>query len=188
VVTWGDIDALLHGMSGCDWVFQVAALYSFWSYTWQDFYQSNVQGTRNVMEAARQVGLHWLVHTRPIAALVLDKDRSPVSETTTVSLKDMIGSYKRSKYLAEQVAIQFAQQGLPVVIVNPSAPFGIYDYKPIHADQVILEIFKRRMFDYVDTGLNIVEVDDVANGHLLAAESGRVGERYILDGGNMTLK
>jgi len=184
----GDMDALVDGMTGCEWIFHVAALYSFWGYTWQEFYQSNVQGTRNVMEAAKKVGVQRIVYTSSIAALGLNKDRSPANETTPVSLMDMIGSYKRSKFLAEQVASQFANQGLPVVIVNPSAPVGIGDFKPTRTGQVILDFLKRRMFGYVDTGLNIVDVDDVANGHLLAAEYGRVGERYILGGEDMSLK
>jgi dihydroflavonol-4-reductase len=184
----GNIEVLLHGMEGCEWVFHVAALYSFWGHTWQEFNQSNVQGTRNVMEAARQTGVQRVVYTSSIAALGLNKDRSPATETTPVSLKDMIGSYKRSKYLAERVAVQFAGEGLPVVIVNPSAPVGVGDFKPTRTGQMIVDFLKGRMFGYVDTGLNIVDVDDVANGHLLAAESGRVGERYILGGENMTLK
>jgi len=184
----GDLEALAQGMAGCEWVFHVAALYSFWGHTWDEFYQTNVQGTRNVMEAAVRAGIQRVVHTSSIAALGLNKDRSPANESTPVSIKDMIGSYKRSKFLAEQVAAEFAGRGLPVVIVNPSAPVGVGDFKPTRTGQVIIDFLKRRMFGYVDTGLNIVDVDDVASGHLLAAQYGRVGERYILGGENVTLK
>jgi len=120
--------------------------------------------------------------------LGLNPDHSPADETTPVGLQDMLGSYKRSKFLAEQVARQYAAQGLPVVIVNPSAPVGIGDYKPTRTGQMVLDYLRHRMPGYVDTGLNIVDVDDVAAGHLLAAEAGRVGERYILGGENITLK
>ena len=184
----GELAALERGMEGCEWVFHVAALYSYWGHPWQDFYQSNVEGTRNVMETARRVGVQRVVYTSSIAVLGQNRDHSPANEATTVSLQDMIGHYKRSKFLAEQVASQYASQGLPVVIVNPSAPVGIGDYKPTRTGQMIVDYLNRHMFGYVDTGLNIVDVDDVAIGHLLAAEAGRVGERYILGGENKTLK
>jgi dihydroflavonol-4-reductase len=184
----GDKAALQRGMQGCEWVFHVAALYSYWGHSWQDFFESNVQGTRNVMETAGQTGAQRIVYTSSIAVLGQNKDHSPANETTPVSLQDMIGPYKRSKFLAEQAADQFAGQGLPVVIVNPSAPVGIGDYKPTRTGQIILDFLHHRMPGYVDTGLNIVDVDDVAAGHLLAAQAGRLGERYILGGENLTLK
>jgi dihydroflavonol-4-reductase len=184
----GDMAALQRGIVGCEWVFHVAALYSFWGYSWQEFYQSNVQGTRNVMEVAAQASVRRVVYTSSIAVLGLNRDHSPANETTPVSLQDMTGSYKRSKFLAEQVASQFASQGLPVVKVNPSAPVGVGDYKPTRTGQMILDYLRGRMPGYVDTGLNLVDVDDVAMGHLLAAQVGRPGERYILGGENLTLK
>lgn len=180
--------ALQHGMAGCEWVFHVAALYSYWGHSWPEFHESNVQGTRNLLEAAGQAAVQRVVYTSSIAVLGQNKDRSPANEATPVRLQDMIGLYKRSKFLAEQVATEFAGQGLPVVIVNPSAPVGTGDYKPTRTGQMILDFLHRRMFGYVDTGLNIVDVEDVADGHLLAAKAGRVGERYILGGENMTLK
>ena len=184
----GDLLALQRGMAGCEWVFHVAALYSFWGHTWQEFEQSNIQGTRNVMEAAGQVGVHRIVYTSSIATLGLNLDHSPAVETTPVGLPDMIGSYKRSKFLAEEAVRWYAAQGLPVVIVNPSAPVGVGDHKPTRTGQIILDYLRRRMPGYVDTGLNIVDVEDVAAGHLLAAQAGRPGERYILGGENITLK
>jgi len=184
----GDKEALLNGMQDTDWVFHVAALYSFWGHSWQDFNQSNVEGTRNLMEAALQVGVQRVVYTSSIAVLGQNQDHSPADENTPVSLEDMIGSYKRSKFMAEQVVDQFASQGLPVVIVNPSAPVGVGDYKPTRTGKMLLDYLYGRMFGYVDTGLNVVDVDDVAIGHLLAAGKGQAGERYILGGDNLTLK
>jgi len=184
----GDRTALLQGMAGCEWVFHVAALYSFWGHTWQEFDQSNIQGTCNVMEAAAQAGVQRIVYTSSIATLGLNPDHSAADELTPVGLPDMLGSYKRSKFLAELAVRQLAGQGLPVVIVNPSAPVGVGDYKPIRTGQLVLDYLRQRMPAYVDTGLNIVDVDDVAAGHLLAAERGRPGERYILGGENITLK
>jgi len=183
-----DLAALQQGIAGCEWVFHVAALYSFWGHTWQEFEQSNIQGTRNVMEAAGQAGVQRIVYTSSIATLGLNPDHSPADEMTPVSLQDMIGYYKRSKFLAEQAVHQLASQGLPVVIVNPSAPVGFGDYKPTRTGQLVLDYLRHRMPGYVATGLNIVDVDDVAAGHLLAAETGRLGERYILGGENITLK
>jgi dihydroflavonol-4-reductase len=183
-----NVDILRRGMAGCDWVFHVAALYSYWGHTWDDFYRSNVQGTRNVMEAAGQAGVGRVVYTSSIAVLGQNPDHSPANEDTPVTLDDMIGSYKRSKFMAEEAVHDFARQGLRVVIVNPSAPVGVGDYKPTRTGQMILDYLEGRMLGYVKTGLNIVDVEDVASGHLLAAQIGRVGERYILGGDNLTLK
>jgi dihydroflavonol-4-reductase len=183
-----DPESLRRGMTGCTWVFHVAALYSFWGYRWNDFYETNVEGTRLVLEAARDEGAERIVYTSSIAALGVHKDRSPADEDTPGSLADRIGPYQRSKFLAEGIARDFARQGLPVVIVNPSAPVGIGDHKPTPTGQIIVDFLKGRIFGYVDTGLNIVDVEDVAAGHLLAAERGGVGRRYILGGENLTLK
>jgi len=183
-----DFESVRRGAAGCQWVFHVAALYSFWGYSWEDFYQINVEGTRNVLEAAVQEGAERIVYTSSIAALGYNKDHSPVSEDTPSRLEDMITPYKRSKFLAEEVANDYVSRGLPVVIVNPSSPMGAGDHKPTATGQVVVDFLNGRMFGYVDTGMNIVDVDDVATGHLLAVERGRVGERYILGGENLTLK
>jgi dihydroflavonol-4-reductase len=183
-----DVGSLERGVQGCDWVFHVAALYTFWGHPWETFYQTNVEGTRRVLQAATDAGISRVVHTSSIATLGLNDDRSPANENTPVSIDDMIGHYKRSKFMAEQVACEFARQGLPVVIVNPSAPVGVGDHKPTQTGKVIVDFLNGRMPAYVDTGLNLVDVEDVALGHLLAAEKGRIGECYILGGENLTLK
>ena len=182
------VDILSRGMSGCQWVFHVAALYSYWGHGWEDFQQANVDGTRNVLEAASRSGIDRLVYTSSIAALGLNKDRTPADEHTPSMLEDMITPYKRSKFLAEEIAQKYARDGLPVVIVNPSTPVGVGDHKPTPSGQIIVDYLNGRMFGYVNTGLNLVDVEDVAAGHLLAAERGHVGERYILGGENLTLK
>jgi dihydroflavonol-4-reductase len=183
-----DVSVLQAGMTGCDWVFHVAGLYAYWGYTWNDFKQSNIEGTRRVLHAAQRCGVKRIVYTSSIAALGIPRDGSPGDEHTPVTLDDMIGYYKRSKFLAEEVAHDFARQGLPVVIVNPAAPVGVGDHKPTQTGKMILDFLNGKMPAYVDTGLTIVDVDDVANGHLLAMEKGRIGERYILGGENLTLK
>lgn len=183
-----DRESLRRGISGCDWVFHVAALYSYWGHPWEDFYQANVLGTRNILETAKEAGVRRIVYTSSIAALGINQDGSSANENTPSSLEDRIGPYQRSKFLAEQIALDFARQGLPVVIVNPSTPVGIGDHKPTPTGQIIVDYLNGRMFGYVDTGLNIIDVDDVAAGHLLAAEFGQVGERYILGNENLTLK
>lgn len=183
-----DADALRRGIAGCKWVFHVAALYAYWGYSWEEFHQTNMEGTRRVLEIAGQENVPRIVYTSSIAALGIPEDGSPGDEETPVTVDDMIGSYKRSKFLAEQVALQFARQGLPVVIVNPAAPVGVGDHKPTQTGKMIVDFLNGRMPAYVDTGLTIVDVEDVARGHLLAAERGRIGERYILGGENLTLK
>ena len=183
-----DGESLRRGMAGCGWVFHVAALYSYWGHRWDDFYQANVEGTRQVLEVARDAGVERIVYTSSVAALGVHEDRSPATEDTRSTLADRIGPYQRSKFLAEEIARGFARQGLPMVIVNPSSPVGIGDHKPTPTGQIIVDFLRHRMFGYVDTGLNVVDVEDVAAGHLLAAERGKVGEQYILGGENLTLK
>lgn len=183
-----DEEALRRGVEGCAWVFHVAALYSFWGHPRQAFYATNVEGTRRVLQAAQEAGVRRVVYTSSIAALGFHRDRSPATEETPVRLADKIGHYKRSKFLAEKVARDFARRGLPVVIVNPAAPVGVGDYKPTPTGQMIVDFLNGRLFGYIDAGLNVVDVEDVAEGHLLAAQRGRVGERYILGGENLTLK
>jgi len=176
------------GMSGCQWVFHVAALYAYWGYTWDDFYQSNVEGTRRVLEAAARSGVQRIVHTSSIASLGIPRDGTPGTEETSVTLEDMLSDYKRSKYLAEEVVREFVANGLPVVTVNPAAPVGVGDHKPTQTGKMIVDFLNGKMPAYVDTGLTIVDVDDVAEGHMLAMEKGKIGERYILGGENLSLK
>ncbi len=183
-----DVGRLRQAMVGCEWVFHVAALYAYWGYPWEAFHQANVEGTRRVLEAAGMAGAGRIVYTSSIAALGTPRGDEPANEDTPVSLAEKIGHYKRSKFLAEQVALESAGRGLPVVIVNPAAPVGVGDHKPTPTGQMIVDFLKGRMFGFVETGLNVVDVEDVAAGHVLAAERGRVGERYILGGENLTLK
>jgi len=183
-----DAESLQQATAGCDAVFHCAADYRFYAADSRELYDSNVEGTRNVMRAAASAGVGKVVYTSSVGALGLHVDGSPASETTPVSLADMVGHYKRSKYLAERVAEQWAAKGLPVVIVNPSAPVGDGDLKPTATGKMILDFLKRKVPAYVDTGLNLVDVRDVALGHLLAAEKGKVGEKYILGNRDMTLQ
>ena len=182
-----DVESLKRGMKGCSQVYHVAALYSFWVRPRRLIYDINVEGTRNVLQAAMTEGVEKVVYTSSVAALGLREDGRPADETTPVSIEDIIGDYKKSKYLAERVALEFSRD-LPVVIVNPSFPVGPGDIKPTPTGQTILDFLNRNMPAYVETGMNVVDVEDVALGHLLAAEKGRVGERYILGGENLTMK
>ncbi len=183
-----DPASLSSAMVGCEQVYHVAALYSYWWSPRQDFYDVNVEGTRNVLRAAQAAQVERVVYTSSVATLGLPRDGSPGTEDTPARLADMISDYKRSKFLAEEVARDFASRGLPVVIVNPSTPVGVRDIKPTPTGRTIVDFLNGRMPAYLDTGLNIVDVEDVAEGHLLAAEKGRVGERYILGHENLTLK
>jgi dihydroflavonol-4-reductase len=180
--------SLSSAMVGCEQVYHVAALYSYWWRPRQDFYDVNVEGTRNVLRAAQAAGVERVVYTSSVATLGLPRDGSPGTEDTPAKLADMVSDYKRSKFLAEEVARDFASRGLPVVVVNPSTPVGVGDIKPTPTGRTIVDFLNGRMPAYLDTGLNIVDVEDVAEGHLLAAEKGRVGERYILGHENLTLK
>jgi dihydroflavonol-4-reductase len=183
-----NLESLRRGMRGCDCVFHVAALYSYWGHRWEDYYRANVEGTRRVLEAACEEGVKRIVYTSSISALGLCKEGVPATEDTPSSLSDKIGFYQHSKFMAEEVVLDYASKGLPVIIVNPSSPVGLGDHKPTPTGQIVVDFLKGRMFGYVDTGLNIVDVEDVATGHLLAAEHGRIGEKYILGGENLTLK
>lgn len=183
-----NVPALVRGCTGCDQVFHVAALYSLWGHRWEEFYASNVEGTRNVVRAAWGADVPRIVHTSSIATLGQPSDGSLGDEETPSALAGMIGHYKRSKYLAEEVAREMAARGAPVVIVNPAAPVGAGDHKPTPTGRMIVDYLRGRMPAYVDTCLTLVDVDDVAAGHMLAAEKGRSGERYILGGETLTLK
>jgi dihydroflavonol-4-reductase len=178
-----DPESLQRAVAECDTVYHVAADYRLWAPDPQELYQSNVDGTRNLLEAARRARTRLVVYTSTVGCIGV-----PGDEDSPVTLEDMTGPYKRSKFLAEQAALEAAQAGLPVVIVNPTAPVGEGDLKPTPTGRVILDFLLGRMPAYVDTGLNLVDVRDVAAGHLLAAERGRPGQRYILGARNMTLR
>jgi len=182
-----DFDSLRRAMRGAQWVFHCAADYRLWVPDPAAMLASNVDGTHNVLRAAAECGVERVVYTSTVGALGLDPRRGAADERTPVRIEDMIGPYKRSKFLAERVADEWVAKGLPVVIVNPSAPVGEADVKPTATGQMIVDFLERRMPVYVDTGLNLVDVRDVAQGHVLAAERGRPGEKYILGHRNMTL-
>jgi dihydroflavonol-4-reductase len=180
--------SLQAALAGCQQLYHVAAYYALWAKDPSIFYDVNVTGTRNVLTAARRAGIQRTVYCSTIGAIGFPADGGLGTEDTPVSLAQMAGHYKRSKYLAEQEALKFAGEGLPMVIVNPSAPVGAGDLKPTPTGQVIVDFMKGRMPAYIETGMNIVDVDDVAAGHLLAMERGRQGERYILGCKNLMLK
>jgi dihydroflavonol-4-reductase len=183
-----DIESLNRAVKGCNILFHLAADYRLWIPDPEVMYQTNVDGTRHIISAAADAGMEKIIYTSSVATLGLNDDGSPANETTPVSLDDMIGHYKRSKYLAEQeVNKLIKERSCPVTIVNPSTPVGPRDIKPTPTGKIVLDTIRKRMPAYVDTGLNIVHVDDVANGHLLALDKGEIGERYILGGDNMTL-
>ncbi len=184
-----DRASLNRAVQGCRYVFHVGADYRLWVRKPDDMYASNVAGTRHIMLAAAQAGVERMVYTSSVATLGLPPNGTSGDEETPVSLDDMIGHYKRSKFLAEAAVRELAEeQGLPVIIVNPSAPIGPRDIKPTPTGRMIVDAASGRMPAYVDTGLNLVGVDDVAAGHLLALERGTVGERYVLGAENMTLQ
>lgn len=182
-----DADSLKQAVGGCSVVFHVAADYRLWSKDPQELYRSNVDGTRNLLAAAERAGCERIVYCSSVGALGIPKDGTSGCETTPVTLDDMVGHYKRSKFLAEQEALLAAKRGAPVIIVNPSTPVGPNDIKPTETGRIITRFLNGEMPAYLDTGLNLVDVDDVAEGHLLAAEKGRIGEKYILGNRNLTL-
>ena len=191
-IVMGDLNdraSLDHAITGCDTLFHVAADYRLWVPRPEEIYGTNVNGTLNIMHAAAKAGVERIVYTSSVATLGLTPDGSPADESTPVVYADMIGHYKRSKFLAEAEVQQLVDKhGLPVVIVNPSTPIGPRDIKPTPTGHMILNAASGRMPAYVDTGLNLVHVDDVAIGHLLAYKHGKIGQRYILGAHNMTLK
>lgn len=183
-----DKESLRKALVGCGQLYHVAAHYALWARNPAIFYEVNVTGTKNLLEAARDVGTERIVYCSTIGAIGLPPGGGLGTEDTPVSLEQMAGHYKRSKYLAEQEVLKLAKQGLPIVIVNPSAPVGEGDVKPTPTGQMIVEFMKGRMPAYIETGMNIVDVDDVAAGHLLAMQKGRIGERYILGTKNLMLR
>jgi dihydroflavonol-4-reductase len=190
----GDVASLEKGLKGCDWAFHVAASYHLWLADYAPMYAANVDGTRNVLTAAHQAGCSRIVYTSTVGCIGLPKEVNgkvePTDETTPVAESQMSNHYKLSKWKAEVVARELAAKGLPIVIVNPSAPIGPRDVKPTPTGKVIVDFANKQMPAYLDTGLNWAHVRDVAIGHILAAEKGRLGERYILGSttGNWTMK
>lgn len=182
-----DAASVRRAMEGVSRLYHVAADYRLWTPDPEEMIRTNVEGTRAVMTAARDAGVERIVHTSSVATLATHPDGSPANETDMLEPDKAIGAYKRSKVLAERLVESLASEGLPVVIVNPSGPVGPFDVRPTPTGRIIIEAASGRMPAFVDTGLNMVHVDDVAAGHMLAMESGRVGERYILGGQNASL-
>jgi dihydroflavonol-4-reductase len=168
-------------------VFHVAADYRLWARRKQDIYDSNVGGTKNLLDAAKRAGVEQLIYTSTVATIAVDRPQHP-NEFTDAKLEEMVGHYKRSKWLAEKEALSAAKNGLPVIVAMPTTPVGPWDWKPTPTGKIILDFLNGKMPGYVETGLNFIGVEDCAAGHLLIAEKGKVGERYLLGGQNLTLK
>ena len=180
--------SLEKAISGCDTVFHVAADYRFWVRDPEQMYRSNVEGTRALLEAARKCGVRRVVYTSSVATMGFTSNGLVAEEDSPVMLTDMIGHYKRSKFMAEQVALEAGRSGQDVVVVNPSTPVGEMDIKPTPTGRIVVDFLKKKFPAYVDTGLNLVDATECARGHVMALEKGRIGERYILGGENLTLK
>lgn len=183
-----DSSSLEKAISGCDTVFHVAADYRLWVRDPNEMYRSNVGGTRSLLEAARKNGVRRVVYTSSVATIGFRNDGQPADEDSPVSLADMIGHYKRSKFMAEQLAMEAGRGGMQVVTVNPTTPIGEQDVKPTPTGRIVVDFLKRKFPAYVETGLNLVDVRECARGHVTALEKGRTGERYILGGQDLTLK
>ncbi|HMI49943.1 MAG TPA: hopanoid-associated sugar epimerase [Candidatus Saccharimonadales bacterium] len=182
-----DAASLERAMKGIQYVFHVAADYRLWAKNPQDIYDSNVGGTRNLLDAARRAGVELLIYTSTVATIAVDRPELP-NERTDARLEEMVGHYKRSKWMAEQEALNAAKSGLPVVVAMPTTPVGPGDWKPTPTGKIILDFLNGKMPGYVETGLNFVGVEECAAGHLLVGERGKPGERYLLGGENLTLK
>jgi dihydroflavonol-4-reductase len=183
-----DGDGLKQGLKGCDVLYHAAADYRLWTRDPAEMYRTNVDGTSAILEAALDIGLSRVVYTSSVGTLGNPGDGTPGSEDTPVTLADMVGHYKKSKYLAERAAEKFVARGLPLTIVNPSTPVGPLDIKPTPTGRIIVDFLNRKMPAYLDTGLNIIAVEDCARGHLLAERKGVVGRKYILGNTNLTLR
>jgi len=181
-----DAASLDRAAAGCGLVFHAAADYRLWAKNPDELYRSNVDGTRNLLEASRRAGVERVVYTSTVGCIGVPEN-GVGDESMPVTLEEMAGSYKRSKFLAEQIALEFARSGFPVVIVNPTAPVGDHDVKPTPTGKIVVDFLNGAMPAFIDTGLNIVDVRDTAEGHWLACEKGRSGERYILGSENLTL-
>jgi len=182
-----DPASLDRAMKGVKRVFHVAADYRLWAKRKQDIYDSNVGGTKNVLDAAKRAGVEQLIYTSTVATIAVDRPHHP-NEFTDAKLEEMVGHYKRSKWMAEREALGAAKRGLPVMVAMPTTPVGPWDWKPTPTGKIILDFLNGNMPGYVKTGLNFVGVEECAAGHLLVAEKGKVGERYLLGGENLTLK
>jgi dihydroflavonol-4-reductase len=183
-----DMASLEKAMSGCDTVFHVAADYRLWVRDPGEMYRSNVDGTRAILEAARKNNVRRVVYTSSVATIGFTSDGRPADEESPVSLAHMIGHYKRSKFIAEQVALEAGRNGMDVVTVNPTTPIGEQDVKPTPTGRIVVDFMKRKFPAYVETGLNLVDVRECARGHVAALEKGKSGQRYILGGQDLTLK
>jgi dihydroflavonol-4-reductase len=181
-----DPQSIERAMAGCDAVFHVAADYRLWIPDPAPMYRANVEGTQAILNAARKHGIRRVVYTSSVATMGFKSDGSLADEDSPVALSDMIGHYKRSKFMAEQVALD--ARGVEVVVVNPTTPIGERDVKPTPTGRIVLDFLKKKFPAYVDTGLNLVDATECAHGHLMAYEKGRSGQRYILGGENLTLK
>jgi len=182
-----DPASLDRAMKGVKRVFHVAADYRLWAKRKQDIYDSNVGGTKNLLDAAKRAGVEQLIYTSTVATIAVDRPQHP-NEFTDAKLEEMVGHYKRSKWMAEKEALGAAKSGLPVIVAMPTTPVGPWDWKPTPTGKIILDFLNGKMPGYVKTGLNFVGVEECAAGHLLIAEKGKVGERYLLGGENLTLK
>lgn len=190
-VVFGDLRdkaSLDRALDGCDVLFHVAACYTLWAPDPEAIYETNVQGTENILSAALAKRIKKVVYTSTESTIGIAKNGSLGTEETGIEPASLAGHYKRSKYLAEKLALKMCRDGLPLVVVNPTMPVGALDIKPTPTGQVIVDFLNRKMPAYVNTGLNVVSVEDVAKGHILALEKGRIGERYILGNRNLTLK
>ncbi len=183
-----DAASLEKAMAGCDTVFHVAADYRLWVRDPEEMYRSNVGGTRAILDAARKIGIQRVVYTSSVATMGFTNNGHPADEDSPVALANMIGHYKRSKFMAEQIALEAGRSGMHVVTVNPTTPVGEQDVKPTPTGRIVLDFLKRKFPAYVETGLNLVDVRECACGHVAALEKGRPGQRYILGGENLTLK
>jgi dihydroflavonol-4-reductase len=190
-IVYGDLRdpaSLRAALQGCHTLYHVAAQYSLWTPHPEELYTTNVEGTANLLQLALHFGVEKVVYTSSVSTIGLPADGSAGDETLPLPLSEAIGHYKRSKVLAEQRALAFCAQGLPLVVVNPSAPIGPWDIKPTPTGKIVLDFLQRKLPAYIDTGLNVIDVRDVARGHLLAAQHGKIGERYILACRNMSLR
>jgi dihydroflavonol-4-reductase len=183
-----DAASLERAMAGCDTVFHVAADYRLWVRDPREMYRSNVEGTRSILEAARKNSVQRVVYTSSVATIGFTSNGNAADEDSPVSLADMIGHYKRSKFMAEQIAMEAGRSGMHVITVNPTTPVGEQDVKPTPTGRIVVDFLRRKFPAYVETGLNLVDVRECARGHVAALEKGKSGERYILGGENLTLK
>ena len=189
-IAYGDLrdpESLQSALNGCNILYHAAAYYSLWDRDQQLIYDINLEGTRKILEASQKKNLEKIIYTSTVGCIGLNEDTTPANENTFFNKSTLANHYKKSKFQAEQVALQFARNGLPIVIVNPSTPVGPRDIKPTPTGKIILDFLNRKMPAYLDTGLNLIDVKDCARGHILAEQKGVPGERYILGNQNMSL-